>query len=284
MPKSHKTLLFDELVLVWNPPYVHVSCAGPPSRETLEKLGPPRLLGGTRADHLTIPLEVRRRGPHAGRLNIHLTYGTGRDCPRVTVAALAPESIAPAIKPFEVALLRYYLSKVRLVTVDSLRRDGYVFTTLNAEAEAWLDERTEQRRWKERVTEKRLDRAMERAIAVRDVEILDELRDDLRLQPLAAVRQSDGFMISVGFQPNGLPPNRPPGWYAMPMNNGFAEVLDQAIGAALPPAFYDAAIEIVRELQAPANVDALIAGRARAQALRSPSASSSMRHGDATSR
>jgi hypothetical protein len=202
----------------------------------------------------------------------------------VTVAAVAPESIALAIKPFEAALYAYYSSKVQLVTIDSLRQDGYVLTTLHDEAEAWLDERIEQRRWKERITDSRLDRAMERATAVRDVEILNELRDDPRLQPVTAVRQSDGFMVPVGFQPNGLPPDRPPGWYAMPMDNGFSKILDKVFATALPPAFYDAAIEIVRELQAPADVDALIAGRTRALALSSRRAIASMRHGDAASR
>jgi hypothetical protein len=231
-----------------------------------------------RADHLTIPLEVLPHGPTAGRLNIHLTYGTRRESRRITVAALAPESIAPAIRPFEVAMLRYYLSKVRRVTVDGLRSAGYVLTTLNGAAEAWLDERVEQRRWTERLTDARLDRAVEQSIDVRDVGMLDELRGDARLQPVIAVRQSDGFTISVGFQPNGLPPNRTPGWYAMPMGDRFSRVIDKVIAATLPPAFYDAAIEIVRELQAPANVDALLAGRAQSLALRSRNVST--RDGD----
>ena len=57
--------------------------------------------------------------------------------------------------------------------------------------------------------------------------------------------------MSVGVPPNGLPPNRLPGWYAMPMGDRFSRVIDKVIAAALPPTFCDAAIEIVRELQAP---------------------------------
>lgn len=263
-PKTNKTLLLDRLVLVWNPPLVHVSFSGPPSRATLEKLGPPRLFRGERARHLTIPLDVRCHGALAGRLDIHLTYGYGRGAHHETVVALDPKTIAAALEPLGAALGAYYRATARMVTINELRREGYVVALLTEDAEAWLDERARANRWVQRVTESKLDKATEESLEFFDVEILNELRDDPRYQPTMAVREADGFTISVGYQSRGVGPDRPPGWYAMPIKNEFSRLMDDWAAVAVGPAFYESMLVIARELQAPMDVDALLADYARA--------------------
>jgi hypothetical protein len=88
MQKRHITLFLGDLVVVINPPLVHLSIGGAPSRRTYERLGPKRLFGGKRAHHLTIPLEPMERGPDAGKFNVHLTYLDAGRSRHVTVAML----------------------------------------------------------------------------------------------------------------------------------------------------------------------------------------------------
>jgi hypothetical protein len=263
MQRAHKTVLIEDLVLIWNPPLIHVGFSRP-SRETFEKLGPPRLFDGERAEHLTIPLVPMSYGPMAGRLHVHLTYGAGAERRHFTVAAIDPGAIDDALKPVGDALGVYYRRRARPVTIEGLRREGYVVGVLTDNAKDWLDNRACVTRWKERVTDARMLRAFDDGFEFLDVGVLEELRSDPRQHPAFAFREPDGFTISVGYQPHGVPPDNRPGWYALPADGGMRRVMDEALSGVLSTEVYDAFITIARELQAPMNIDAMLRGRARA--------------------
>jgi len=264
MQKPRIELFWGDLVVVLNPPLVHVSIASSPSRRTYERLGPPRLFRGDRAHHLTIPLEPRNRGPHAGKYDIHLTYHSGPRLHHETVAALAPGDIEAAFKPLTVALLSHYLRVARRVTIESLQHAGYLVMLPDDEAKAWLEEHATLRRWKLRITDAKLERMTER-FEWFDVSIIDELREMHEYKTLSLFCERDGSALTIGYQPNGLGPQHPPGWYAMPMDDDFRAILDETFLVALGPAFFEAALVIARELQAGVDIDALEAGLVRAR-------------------
>lgn len=262
-PKNRITLLVGKLAVTLNPPYLHIGFGGSPSQVTLRELGPPRLMGGLRANHLTIPFEAMKAGPLAGYINVHLTYRVGTESRHVTVAKISPEAIAVALKPFAEALGAYYLATARHVTLEELQRDGYKAVLFNASAERWLDERLSTPRWKERLTRSRLERIGTQLEFI-DAELIEDMRLGHGYQTITFMRESDAFALSVGYQPLGLGPERPPGWYAMPLINGIEAIFDALLPCAFGVEFYDTLMMIGRELQADIDLDALRRGRARA--------------------
>jgi hypothetical protein len=270
MQKRHITLLLGELVVVINPPFIHLSTCAEPSRRALEKLGPPRLFRGKRARHVTIPLEPLDYGPDAGKFNIHLTYSDGRRDHHETVAMLTSEAIAAAFKPIADATLDQYLRVVQRVTIEQLRKDGYGVLLPSDEAEAWIDEHAEMRRWQLRVKKSTFQRMAEH-LEIYDPEIMDELRmvDEYKEMALTLVREGDEQALSVGFQPRGLGPERPPGWYATPVDHTIGDVMDAVAPASFGPAFYEALIVIARELQADLDIEAVERARRQAATARS---------------
>lgn len=262
MQKRHIELFLNGLVIVINPPFVHLSITGLPSKRTYERLGPPRLFRGERARHLTIPLEPYQWGKNAGKIDIHLTYLDGGRPRHVTIAMLTPQAIAASFKPIADALLDHYLRVVRRVTVEELRGQGYSVMLPTEEAEAWLDEHAEMRRWKLRLTDNTFERLTEH-VDLYDPEVMNELRDAPEWQTLTLIREFDAPGLSVGYQPRGLGPERPPGWYAMPLDDTIGTAVDAVSPTAFGPPVYEALIVIARELQAEIDVDALERARER---------------------
>jgi hypothetical protein len=112
--RYHLTLIAGDFALTLRPPLVIIRFDSPSCQEVLRRLGPPRLFHGMRADHLTIPLEPVKCGPMAGLINIHLTYGAGRDSHHETVARLEPKGIEAAFRPFAQGLCSYFLGLLQV--------------------------------------------------------------------------------------------------------------------------------------------------------------------------
>jgi hypothetical protein len=199
----------------------------------------------------------------AGLLNIHLTYGTGRDSHHETVARLDPQAIETAFRPFAHALWSYYIRSARRVTVEDLQREGYLVVLLSDDAKRWLDERTSPGRWTERLTSRRLAR-LESHLELFDAEIMEDLRQAGEHQPVTLMRESDGLAVSVGYQSAGLGPDHPPGWYSIPMVNGVLSAFDELLPTALGPGFYETLMVIARELQAGIDLDVTLRGLEKA--------------------
>ena len=267
--KRRIELAFGPVTVVFNPPLIHVMVTEP-SRETFERLGPPRVFQGDRAQHLTIPLEPLPRGPTAGKLNIHLTYGAGSKSFRHTVALVAPDEVQAAIEPAAMALVRHFIRVTQRVMVEDLRAQGFWAVLPSETAEAWAIDHAERLRWKLRITEARLERAGQE-FEWYDLAVLDELRDDPNHKTVMLVDDSEQKALFVTYHSEGLGPTKPPGWYAFPLNeNCFKGILDEAMVAALRPAFFEALLEIARELQADVDVTAIEQALARAQGMSVP--------------
>lgn len=260
------TVLLDDLVVILNPPYLHLSVREP-SRRTYERLGPPRFFRGERAKHLTIPFEPLRRGPDAGRFNIHLTYPDGPRWHRVQVAAVAPGDVDAVFRPMAEALKDHYLQVVQPVTIDGLRRAGYEVLLPDDAVRAWIDEHAELRRWKLRVTDAKVERFADR-FEVFDVEVMDELREQAETGTIMLYRERDGAMLAVGYRKDGLGSDQPVGWFAMPVDDSFRRIIDRTLPTVLGAPFYERLLDIIRELQAEADIDAIEHALAVARAMR----------------
>jgi hypothetical protein len=255
MPKQHIELFLDGIVLIINPPLLHVSFSRPQSPHARARLGPPRLFRGLRADHLTIPLEPLAHGPNRGKLNVHLTYGNGPDAHRETIALLSPTELVAAFKPASEEVLRFYLSIARPVTWQSLRNDGYSVLLPSEEAEAQLDERLARRRWRFRLT-KQSFQALISGFELYDPELLVELEGDAESRSLTVFNETTGDAYCIGYQSFGLGPDRPPGWYAIPLDDSVKRLMDGMIPQLLGPTGYETVRIIARELEADIDLDA----------------------------
>lgn len=262
--RYHLTVLAGSLALTVRPPFIIVRASGAPCQDVLRRLGRPQRFHGQRADHLTIPLEPMGHGPMSGLINIHLTYGTGRERHHETVALLDPQDVEAAFRLLAHGVYSYYLRAARRVTPEDLRREGYVAVELSEDAQHWLEERTSSGRWEERITRRKLAQ-LGPHIERRDAQIIEDLRRSGNSQPAFLIREADGTALSVGYLPNGLGPDHPAGWYAVPVNRGVLGVFEELLPTAFGPAFYDTLIEIARELQVGIDLDGVM--RARAKAL-----------------
>lgn len=248
--------------LIVNPPFLHVAVTQP-SKETFECLGPPRFFNGERAQHLTIPLEPLQHGPNVGKYNVHLTYGAGGKSRRRTVALLAPTDLEQTFLPIAKALHQYALRAMRPVTIEGLRREGYVALLMSEHATRWADERMLSPRWKLRVTESKFMRALQE-YEVYEVDILDDLRDHIDQESVMVVGPKQD-LLAVNFRQEPWGPDHPRGWYVMRVEqDGFKSIIENEFFARLGQPFFDALIDIARELQADIDAEALLRARERA--------------------
>lgn len=262
--RYHLTVLAGSFAVTIRPPLVHIAWSGSPCG----RFGPPQLFHGRRADHLTIPLAPMRDGPMAGLINIHLTYSTGRRRHHQTVAALAPQAIEAAFRPVVHGILSYYVRSARRVTVEDLQREGYRVLAFSNDAERWLDERTSPGRWRERLTNRKLE-GIEQHLELYDPQVLDDLHHSGGRQSAILVRETDGVALSVGYNPTGLGPDHPPGWYAVPVNRGIFGVFEELLSTAFGPELFDTLIVIARELQVGIDLDGVTRARTRALSAQS---------------
>lgn len=252
--QTNFTVLLGEFSIVFNPPFVHIAC-NKPSRATAAWLGLPSLCAGARAAHLTIPLEPMRHGEHAGKLHVHLTYNVEGEHRHKTIAYLDPATIVAKVESFTEQLLSYTLRNTRRVSVDDLQREGYLVTLLGDAAKQKLGGVLFRRRSKYRLNRDTMTTLLEH-IDVYDLAILDQLRE----QPVYLIRQADGATLTVCYLKDGLGPEHPAGWYAMPRPEACVDLMLQVLG----PSVIEAFTVISTELQWWVNREALQSVYARA--------------------
>lgn len=257
-----------DLVVIVRPPLIHLSVRTP-SRDTFNRLGPPQLFRGERAQHVTIPLEPKSHGPLVGRYDVHLTYQDGDRPHHHTVAALTPTDVEAAFRPIAVELARHYLRVVQRVTVEELRRDGFLAVLPSEELEVQADEHFSARRSRLRVTAASFRRLAEQ-FEFYEPEVLDDLTEDFERKAVFMYSEQSKTSIAVAYHADGFGPYHPPGWYAIPADGSFTAIVERAFLPALGPAFYDAMLLIARELQMGIDIDALELARARAAAALAP--------------
>jgi hypothetical protein len=266
VPRLHIEFFVGDLVVIINPPYVHLAVARTSPR-TRQRLGPPRFFGGQRAQHLTIPLEPLSYGRDAGKFNIHLTYLAKPEPYRYPVVRLTPEEIEAKFRPLAAALLAHYARVVRQVTVEALRADGFVVIVPRENAPTWVDRKlNERRRWKIHVDDATIMRFAEN-FEFYDAAVLDDLAEESEDErdSVMLVNERDGAMFGLIYRPDGLGPDHPPGWYASPVNADFRTLIEEVFMVGLGPAFYERLIDVARELEAEVDLDAIERALARAR-------------------
>lgn len=269
MDRQHLQVYLGPLCVILRPPLLHISVRGAPSAEIFKRLGPPCLYRGERADHLTIPLIPKEEGANAGKFNIHLTYVQGSHRRHVSVATLTPEQIDAALQPVAMELLELYVSAARRVTVDELRRDGFVVVLPSDELEENAERLLSAKR-----TELRLNQGSFARLAQNfecyEPEVLTDLVGGDPYKSIMATTEDGASTMFVRYRPNGLGQDSEPGWFAMPADLKFGDLLEKKFFLGLGPSFFDALVVVARELQLDIDVDKIEHARACAAAASIP--------------
>lgn len=198
----------------------------------------PRLHGGQRADHLSIPLEPRSKGKHAGRIWIHLKYPDGH---REEIATPSPEELQNFFARVQEYVEARFLRSVSRVIPTELSTKGYQLLVYDEDFIKVLDATFKTSKpTAYRVSRSRIDRMVDGAWLV-GTDVLEHLElDELPKEPLVAAcfeeETSGAPNLFLKYYTQG-PDGNCPGWFAWPTTwlpqDFIAELLNQHVGAPI---------------------------------------------------
>jgi len=226
---------FGFLTLVLNRRYLHVCIEGP--RPVPAE--PPVLHGGMFAEHLTVPFEPLRSGPHRGQLGVHLKYPDGH---REYLCYLDAANFSVVMNAIGADIRRHAAERARYVTSTDLSEAGYLLVLPSDEFVQSVDRALDEKRVRLRVNDAVLAK-LGRMMGYYRPQLLDQVAPSDLPSPIPAMRAGESDRdtdLWLAFDPDvGRWRATPP-----PSNDALFDIFSLHAG----PALWDTMITIAREL------------------------------------
>ncbi|TAK27020.1 MAG: hypothetical protein EPO40_18775 [Myxococcaceae bacterium] len=252
-------LFFEQLGFTFRDRYILFHPKPSPSDRELarRRFGVPVLHEGMQADHLTIPLGLRKHGRNAGCIEVHLTWHSGGTSIHKTVAALDPADLASFGERMTVRYLAMMRESMHPVDLSLFARRGFKVLVPRDELvqsfDAFLAKPPRSLRLRKEDLEERLPNLMQLDALAR---IETDVPERWRTGPLFLIRNNGRTVkrVTIGFFKNGYL-GGPPGWYSLPDDESFTVCMDRLFAEALGPKAIEVLTIIARELEYDLELD-----------------------------